>query len=118
MTASFAQWGQRKDNLILDKNIIFYVQFVHMLNPKVFNVSEARVNLFKIFKMVASGNEVVIINKDTDQKFKVSLFEDEKSEDDTEAILQDMAKINIKALSPKEIREIILAKYDDKKYLY
>lgn len=89
-----------------------------MLNPKIFKASEARTNLFKIFKMVASGSEVVIINKDTDQKFKVSLFEDEKSEDDIEAILREMAKINIKALSPKEVREIILTKYDDKKYLY
>ncbi|MBI2594025.1 hypothetical protein HYW44_05290 [Candidatus Daviesbacteria bacterium] len=89
-----------------------------MINFKIFNASEARVNLFKIFRMVAQGEEVVIVNKDTDQKFKVSLFEDERLEDDTEAVLQEMAKINIKALSPKEIREIILTKYDDKKYLY
>lgn len=89
-----------------------------MINFKIFNASEARVNLFKIFRMVAQGEEVVIVNKDTDQKFKVSLFEDERLEDDTEAVLQEMAKINIKTLSPKEIREIILTKYDDKKYLY
>lgn len=84
---------------------------------KIFNASEARANLFKIFRLVAKGEEVVIINKDTDQKFKVSLFEEEE-ENDTEAILKEMANINIKALSPQEIKQVILTKYDDKKHLY
>lgn len=77
-----------------------------MISLKMFFASEARANLFKLLKMVQEGEDVVIVNKDTNQKFKLSLIE--KSElQNKETILNQLANLNFKSKSPREIKRII-----------
>lgn len=82
-----------------------------MLNSKIFKVSEARTNLFKIFKLVSKGEDVVVVNNDTNEKFKISRFDD-KPKADKMAIIRKMGKIGLKVGTPEEIKRIILTKYD------
>ncbi len=82
-----------------------------MLNPKTFNASEARANLFKIFRLVARGEDVVVVNNDTKEKFKISRFED-KPKVDKVALLKKMGKIGLKTTSWKEMKTIISTRLD------
>ena len=49
-----------------------------MLSINLFTVSEARANLFRLLKLAAAGEAVVIVNQETGQRFSVSLFRDGK----------------------------------------
>lgn len=80
-----------------------------MISLKMFFVSEARANLFKLLKMVANGEDVVIVNKDSSQKFRLSLIEEE-TQANKEAILNQLASLNFKSKSPEQIKEIIQEK--------
>lgn len=82
-----------------------------MLNTKIFKVSEARTNLFKIFKLVSKGEDVVVVNNDTKEKFKISRFED-KPKADKMAIVKKMGKIGFKTKSWKEMKAIIETRLD------
>jgi hypothetical protein len=82
-----------------------------MINLKTFNASEARANLFKIFKLVSKGEEVVVINNDTEEKFKISRFEDEPRVDKV-AIAKKMGKIGFKAKPWAEMKTIIETRLD------
>lgn len=80
-----------------------------MISLKMFFASEARANLFKLLKMVESGEDVVIVNKDTSQKFRLSLIEEEPQAN-KEVILNQLASLNFKSKSPEEIKRIIQEK--------
>ena len=82
-----------------------------MLNPRIFKASEARINLFKIFKLVSKGEEVVVVNNDTNEKFKISRFED-KPKVDKMAIVKKMAKIGFKTKPWDEMKAIIETRLD------
>jgi len=104
--------GQRKARILtLDRELSIYVQFVHMLNPKIFKVSEARTNLFKIFKLVAKGEEVVVVNNDTNEKFRISRFE-EKPKIEKMLIVKKMGKIGLKVKSWEKMKAIIETRLD------
>jgi hypothetical protein len=81
-----------------------------MISLKVLYAAEARAHFFKILKMAATGEEVIIVNKETNQRFKISLLEEGQTAE-KEAILKEMAGINFKSQSPEKIREILLKKY-------
>ena len=82
-----------------------------MIIPRVFKASEARTNLFKIFKLVSKGEEVIVVNNDTNEKFKISRFED-KPKVDKMAIVKKMAKIGLKTKSWDEMKPIIETRLD------
>ena len=82
-----------------------------MISLKMFFASEARANLFKLLKMVENGEEVIIVNKDTSQKFKLSLME-EDSNSDKARILNQLTSLNFKSKSPDEIKRIIQEKIE------
>jgi antitoxin (DNA-binding transcriptional repressor) of toxin-antitoxin stability system len=44
-----------------------------MLSINLFTASEARANLSRILKLAAAGEEVVIVNKENTQRFRISL---------------------------------------------
>lgn len=77
-----------------------------MISLKMFFVSEARANLFKLLKMVEGGEDVVIVNKDTSQKFRLSLIEEEL-QSNKEVILNQLTGLNFKSKSPVEVKRII-----------
>ncbi len=80
-----------------------------MISLKMFFASEARANLFKLLKMVESGEDVVIVNKDTSQKFRLSLIEEELQVSKG-VILNQLASLDFKSKSPEEIKRIIQEK--------
>ncbi len=77
-----------------------------------FYASEARAHLYKLLKMVASGEDVIILNKESNQKFKVSLIT-EREESEKLAILRQLANANFKSKSPENIKKIIENKYSE-----
>lgn len=77
-----------------------------MLNSKIFKASEARANLFKIFRLVSKGEEVIVVNNDTREKFRISRFE-EKPRVDKVAILKKMGKIGLRTNSWDKMKAII-----------
>lgn len=97
--------------LTLDSQSSICVQFVHMLDPKIFKVSEARTNLFKIFKLVSKGEEVVVVNNDTNEKFKISRFEG-KPKTEKMLIVKKMGKIGLKFKSWEKMKAIIETRLD------
>ena len=49
-----------------------------MLSINLFTVSEARANLFRLLKLAATGEAVVIVNQETGQRFSVSPYGESK----------------------------------------
>lgn len=83
-----------------------------MISFKMFYAAEARAQLYKLLKMVASGEDVIILNKESQQKFKVSLITD-RAESEKLAILKQFANTNFKSNSPENIKKIIENKYSE-----
>lgn len=84
-----------------------------MINPKTFFLTEARANIFKIFKMVEEGQDIIIIKKDTNKKFKVSLIDQEPKKDIVK-IAQKMRQIGLNTghLTPKQMKKIFESRLD------
>lgn len=82
-----------------------------MINSKTFFLTEARANIFKIFKMVEEGQEVVIIKKDSNKRFKVSLVE-EAPKVDKVALLKTAPGLGMANLTPLEIKTILNTRLD------
>jgi antitoxin (DNA-binding transcriptional repressor) of toxin-antitoxin stability system len=51
-----------------------------MLSVNIFSATEARAQLSKLLDLVARGEEVIIIHKETGQKFIATLFKDKSSQ--------------------------------------
>ena len=75
-------------------------------------VTDFRKELFKIFKMVDEGEDVTIIKKDTNKRYKIVPVKTPKK--DIVKIAQQMGKIGLGlgSLSAKEIKKIIETKYE------
>ena len=68
--------------------------------------TEARANFFKLLRMVAQGEDVIVINKDSGQKFKISLLKEELKSG-KQSILKQLGDANLKSKTPDEIEKII-----------
>ncbi len=77
-----------------------------MLSLKVFFVSEARAQLFKLLKMVEQGEDVVVVNKENNAKFKISLLKEE-AQTKKHPLLKKLASSNLKSKSPQDIKRIL-----------
>lgn len=77
----------------------------------ILHVTELRHQIFRIFKMVDAGEDVTIIKKDSNKKYKIVAVE-EDSKPDTIEIAKQMGEIGLKTMSPQEIKKIIETKYD------
>lgn len=74
--------------------------------------SEARTHFFKILRLVSQGEDVIVINKDSGQKFKITRLEEE-SKSGKQLILKQLAETNLKSKSPEEIKKIIENKLNE-----
>lgn len=74
--------------------------------------TEARANFFQLLKMVASGEDVIVINKDSGQKFKITLLNDELKSGKQQALKQ-LADANLKSMSPEAIKKIVENRLND-----
>jgi hypothetical protein len=68
--------------------------------------TEARKNFFNLLKSVEAGQEVVIVKKDSNKWFKVSLVIEEQT-DNKLSIAKQMSSINLTSKPPEEIKSII-----------
>lgn len=71
-----------------------------------FNATQARQNFFKLLKLVSQGREAVIIKKDDNVRFKITLFE-EKDKVNKKFLLKKMEAVNFKSKPWKEAKKII-----------
>mgnify|MGYP001565263612 CR=1 FL=1 len=83
-----------------------------MINLKILSATEARTNLFKILKMVALGDEVIIVKKDTNQKFKINLLP-ETNKLEKKSALKELTQSNLKTKKWSEIEEILETRLND-----
>lgn len=74
--------------------------------------TEARANFFQLLKMVASGEDVVVINKDSGQKFKITLLSNEVKTTKQSALKQ-LANANLKSMSAEDIKKITKNRLND-----
>ncbi|MBI2595360.1 hypothetical protein HYW46_01335 [Candidatus Daviesbacteria bacterium] len=77
-----------------------------MINLKVFYATEARGKLFELLRLVEKGQEIMIIKKDSNSKFKLSLIKKEGNSSKA-SLAQNLAGLDFKSRSPQEISRII-----------
>ena len=77
-----------------------------MRQKTTFNATQARQNFFKLLKLVSQGREAVIIKKDDNVRFKITLFE-EKDKVNKKFLLKKMEAVNLKSKPWKEAKKII-----------
>lgn len=77
-----------------------------MIRLNMLFATEARDNFFQLLKMVAQGEDVVIVNKDNGLKFKVTLL-DNRPKSNKQSALKQLAEANLKSMDPQEIKRIV-----------
>ncbi len=79
----------------------------HMIVP----ITQFRNNIFKMLQKVDSGEEIVVIKKDSNRKYKIIPIED-KPKKDIVAIAKEMGEIGFKAPSLDKMKKIFESRYD------
>lgn len=77
----------------------------------ILHVTELRNQIFRVFKMVDAGEEVTIIKKDSNKKYRIIPVKIDDNTD-TERVAKEMAFIGIKTLSPKEMKKVFESRYE------
>lgn len=79
----------------------------------ILHVTELRNQIFKVFRLVDSGEEVTIIKKDSNRKYKIVPVTD-ASQPDIVKLAKEMGKIKLGlgSLTPKQIKQTLETKYD------
>lgn len=77
----------------------------------ILHVTELRNQIFKVFKMVDAGEDVTIIKKDTNKRYKIVAVK-EKAKRDIVKIAEEMGKIGLKSMSVKEMKKIFESRYE------
>lgn len=77
-----------------------------MIRFNMFFATEARIRFFQLLRMAAHGEDVIVINKDSGQKFKISMLAEEVKPG-KQTILKQLSDANLKSKSPEEIKKII-----------
>ncbi len=81
------------------------------MSQKIFNVTEARQRFFELLNMVEKGMEPLILKKNRNLIFKITLSR-VKIKSDKKILLSEMSNINLKSKKPKEIKKILDTKLD------
>lgn len=84
-----------------------------MTTPVVYNATSARQNFFELLKAVEEGKEAIIVKKDRDVRFKVSLVPKAKKYSKVR-IAKEMSKIGLPTGPWKEMEKIISTLHDVK----
>lgn len=77
----------------------------------ILHMTELRNQIFKVFKMVDDGEDVTIIKKDTNRRYKIIPVK-EKTKRDIVKIAEEMGKIGLKSMSVKEMKKIFESRYE------
>jgi hypothetical protein len=77
----------------------------------VFHVTELRNQIFRIFKMVDAGEDVTIIKKDSNKRYRIVVVE-ELDKKDIVKIAEEMSKIGLKTKSPSEMKKTFEGRYE------
>ena len=85
---------------------------MYMLNQRVVSATQARAKFFDLLKNAEEGKEVVIVKRDNNKRFKLSVIKKDKK--DFKKLLKEFANIGFQAPSPEEIKRIISSRFDDK----
>ena len=79
----------------------------------ILHVTELRKQIFRVFKMVDAGEDVTIIKKDTNKRYKIVPVK-EPPKKDIVKIAKEMGKIGFKAPSMRRMKKIFESRYDIK----
>lgn len=82
-----------------------------MLTRRVVTATEARTNLFDLLKKAENGDEVIIVKRDSNKRYKIVAIA-EKPKKNIAAILDEMGKIGFNAPSIKRMKEIFETRYE------
>ncbi len=79
----------------------------------ILHATELRAKLFHVFKLVDQGEEVTIVKKDSNKKYRIIPL-DEGSKPDIAKVAQEMGeiKLGLGSLSPRQLKKILETKYD------
>lgn len=77
----------------------------------ILHVTELRNQIFKVFKMVDDGEDVTIIKKDSNRRYKIIPVK-EKAKRDIVKIAEEMGEIGLKSMSVKEMKKIFESRYE------
>lgn len=85
-----------------------------MSDQIVFTATEARQNFFELLRMVEEGKEPIVVKKDKNIKFKMTMIKGKKKEKNIDKILKEMGDIGLKTMPWKKMKKIILTLHDIK----
>lgn len=77
----------------------------------IFHVTELRNQIFRVFKMVDAGEDVTIIKKDTNKRYKIIPVK-EATGANKELVAKQMGAIGFKSMSAEELKKIIEKRYE------
>ena len=80
----------------------------------VFTATEARQNFFQLLRMVEDGKKPVIVKKDRNIKFRMTIIKEEKKKKNIDKILKEMGEIHMPILSIKKINKILSTMHEMK----
>lgn len=75
------------------------------------HVTELRNQIFRVFKMIDAGEDITIIKKDSNKKYKIVAVK-ATPKPDMEEIAERMGNIGFKTLPPKRMKEIFENRYE------
>lgn len=85
-----------------------------MTDQIIFTATEARQNFFELLRMAEEGKEPIVVKKDKNIRFKMTMIKEKKKEKNIDKILKEMGEIGLKTMSVKKMKKIILTLHDIK----
>lgn len=85
-----------------------------MTDQIVFTATEARQNFFELLRMAEEGKEPIVVKKDKNIRFKMTMIKEKRKEKNIDKILKEMGEIGLKTMPWKKMKKIILTLHDIK----
>ncbi len=85
-----------------------------MTDQIVFTATEARQNFFELLRMAEKGKEPIVVKKDKNIRFKMTMIKEKKQKRNIDKILKEMGEIGLKTMPWKKMKKIILTLHDIK----
>ena len=85
-----------------------------MTDQIVFTATEARQNFFELIRMAEKGKEPIVVKKDKNIRFKMTMIKEKKQKRNIDKILKEMGEIGLKTMPWKKMKKIILTLHDIK----
>jgi len=85
-----------------------------MSDQIVFTATEARQKFFELLRMAEEGKEPIVVKKDKNIRFKMTMIQVKKKAKSIDKILKEMGEIGLKTMPWKKMKRIILTLHDIK----